>query len=169
MLGRAIRDPHAVESPIGEAAGLDVLPVVTTFAPAKTTRRARARVTAAWSPFAAARDVVADAYEIHAGDTRVLDDAAASPFTVVERGGAPAAVPEGAAMGLVAGTYLHGVLASGPLRRALLEWLAVRAGHQAHSAWGRGEPRVARWDRLADVVAGALDVQAIAKLLRLAI
>ena len=161
MLGRTVRDPHGVESSVAEAAGLDLLPLETTFAPAKTTRRVRARVTAAWGPLAAARDVIVDAYEIHAGVTRLRVPDVARPFAIVERGGAPADDLDGAVAGAVAGTYLHGVLASGPLRRALLGWLAARAGRGSHAAWGSAAPRLARWDRLADIVANALDLKAV--------
>ena len=164
MLGRTVRDPHGVESSVAEAPGLDLLPLETTFAPVKTTRRVRARVTAAWAPFAAAHDVVVDAYEIHAGETRPLTDDVGRPFAIVERGGARADDLDGATAGAVAGTYLHGVLASGPLRRALLGWLAARAGRGSHPAWGSAAPRLARWDRLADIVAGALDVKAVGRL-----
>jgi hypothetical protein len=56
------------------------------------------------------------------------------------------------------------VLATPSVRRALLEWLAARAGRAAHPGWGSTAPRLARWDRLADIVGGALDVAAIGKL-----
>jgi adenosylcobyric acid synthase len=165
MLGRAVRDPHGVESPVAEAPGLDLLPVETTLVPVKTTRRVRARVTAADSPFAAARGEVTEAYEIHAGVTHPLGADVARPFAIVERGGGPAGDPEGAVAGSVTGTYLHGVLSGGAVRRALLGWLAARARRAAHPEWGSAMPRRARWDRLADIVAAAVDVGAVGKLL----
>lgn len=163
MLGRTLRDPAGVESPVAEARGLALLPVETTFAREKTTRRVRARVTGA-GPFAAARDATAAAYEIHAGVTQVLAGGLAPPFSIVERDGVPAGDPDGAVAGSVCGTYLHGVLADGEVRRALLGGLAARAGRPTHAGWGSAAPRLARWDRLADIVAGALDVAAIGKL-----
>jgi adenosylcobyric acid synthase len=163
MLGMMLRDPDGVESPIAEAPGLGLLPVETTFAPVKTTERVRARVLAAAGPFAGARGVVAEAYEIHAGVTRPIS-AVAHPFAIVERGGAAAGDLDGASAGAVTGTYLHGVLGTGAVRRALLGWLAERAGRRAHPQWGSAAPRLARWDRLADIVAGALDVAAVGKL-----
>src|SRR5205823_349204 len=95
---------------------------------------------------------------------RVLAAGVARPFVIVERTGAVAENLDGAVVGSVCGTYLHGVLASGEVRRALLGWLAARAGRAAHAGWGSAAPRLARWDRLADIVAGALDVAAIGKL-----
>ena len=160
MLGRMLRDPEGVESPVAAAPGLDLLPVETTFAPVKTTRRVRARLTGA-GPFAAAAGVVAEAYEIHAGSTQALAPGLGRPFAIVERGGGE---PDGAVVGSVVGTYLHGMLASGPVRRALLDGLAARAGRAPHPGWGSATPRAAHWDRLADVVGGALDLAAIGKL-----
>ena len=164
MLGRVVRDPDAVESAMVEAPGLDLLPVETTFAREKTTERVRARVLPPAGPFAAAAGAVAEAYEIHAGLTRLIAPDTARPFAIVERRGAPAADLDGAIAGPVCGTYLHGVLAAPSVRRALLEWLAARAGRAAHPGWGSTAPRLARWDRLADIVGGALDVAAIGKL-----
>jgi adenosylcobyric acid synthase len=164
MLGRTLRDPDGVESAVVEAPGLDLLPVETTFAREKTTVRVRVRVRADSGQFAEARDVVADAYEIHAGVTRVLAPDVARPFAIVERGGTPADGLDGVVAGTVTGTYLHGVLGSGTVRRALLGWLARRADRAPDAEWGRAASRAARWDRLADIVAGALDVRAIGKL-----
>jgi adenosylcobyric acid synthase len=166
MLGRTLHDPAGVESRAGSTAGLGLLPVETTFAADKTTRRVRARALAGPGPFAAAGDVACEAYEIHAGVTRVVDPAAARVFAIVARGGAPADDLDGAAdtAGVVTGTYLHGVLGCGAVRRALLDWVAARAGRPARAAWGAAGTRAERWDRLADVVAASLDLAAVGRL-----
>src|SRR5205823_2502304 len=137
------------------AAGLGLLPVTTTFARAKTTVRVRARV-AASAPFADATGSELAAYEIHAGRSETTRPAP-HPFTVVERGGTPVREPEGALnpRGNVVGTYLHGLFASGPLRRSLLCFLAALRGRLADPRWGAPGPD--RYERLADVVEGALD------------
>jgi adenosylcobyric acid synthase len=166
MLGRALHDPDGVESPIASTPGLGLLPVETTFAPAKATVRVRARAVAAAGPFAGARGVECDAYEIHAGLTHVVVPGTPTPFAIVARGGVPTEGVDGASdgAGRVTGTYLHGLLASGALRRALLTWLAARAGHPADPAWGAAGSRAWRWDRLADVVGGSVDVKTIGRL-----
>ena len=71
MLGRALHDPDGVESAIPSAPGLGLLPVETTFVRDKTTVRVRARSTGAPGPFERAAGVLAEAYEIHAGVTRL--------------------------------------------------------------------------------------------------
>jgi adenosylcobyric acid synthase len=166
MLGRALEDPDRVESDAGAVPGLDLLPVVTTFARDKTTARVRARATGAPGPFAQAPGLACEGYEIHLGITRLLDPGAARPFTVVARAGVDVMEPDGAAdaTGAVTGTYLHGLFAGGPARRALLGWLATRAGRVPRPEWGAPAARGARWDRLADVVARAVDVRAVGAL-----
>ncbi len=83
---------------------------------------------------------------------------------VIEGAGSPAEINLRDAAGTVTGTYLHGIFASGPVRRSLLAWLAARAGRPAHPGWGEAGARPRRWDRLADVVAGSIDVKAISRL-----
>jgi adenosylcobyric acid synthase len=162
MLGETVRDPERVESERAAADGLGLLPVTTTFSREKTTVRVRARV-AASGPFAGAAGSELAAYEIHAGLSETTRRAP-HPFTIVERGGISASDPEGALhpRGNVVGTYLHGLFASGPLRRSLLCFLAELRGRSADPRWGA--PGADRYERLADIVGGALDMQAIAKL-----
>jgi adenosylcobyric acid synthase len=167
MLGLALHDPGGVESTTASMDGLGLLPVETVFAPAKTVVRVRARATGAAGPFAGARDTEIDAYEIHAGGTRLLSAGVARPFAIVQRGGATTRALDGAigAAGAITGTYLHGIFASGAVRRALLTWLAARGGRAADPRWGEAGARPRRWDRLADIVGGALDVKAIGALI----
>jgi adenosylcobyric acid synthase len=166
MLGRALHDPEGVESAIATAPGLGLLPVETTFAAAKTTVRVRARALGVTGPFAAAGAVECDAYEIHAGVTRALASPAARPFAILARGGVATDDLDGAsaAGGAITGTYLHGLFASGAMRRSLLTWLAARAARPAHDGWGGAGARPRRWDRLADIVAASVDLAAIGKL-----
>jgi adenosylcobyric acid synthase len=166
MLGRALHDPDRVETEASSAAGLGLLPIETTFARDKTTVRVVARATAAPGLFAGAAGLACEAYEIHSGVTRVLDEGVARPFAVSMRGGAAVDEPEGVAdaTGTVTGTYLHGILASGAVRRALLGWLAARAGRAPRPEWGESGSRGARWDRLADIVARTVDVKAVGEL-----
>ena len=162
MLGEGLRDPQRVESERAAAVGLGLLPVTTTFSREKTTVRVRARVAASGLLRGAAGSELA-AYEIHAGRSEVTRWAP-RPFTIVERCGAAVDDPEGAmnARGNVVGTYLHGLFADGALRRSLLCLLAELRGRPADARWGA--PDADRYERLADIVGGALDMPAIAKL-----
>ncbi|MBI3824486.1 MAG: cobyric acid synthase [Candidatus Rokubacteria bacterium] len=165
MLGATIEDPAGIESSTPVASGLGLLPVVTRFACAKTTRRVRARVLPEAGLLAGAAGAEVTGYEIHAGDTDT--GGARRPFAVLERGGRPAAGHDGAVSddGLVLGSYLHGVFANPALRRALLVALAAHRGLAADPRWGTG-PAIDPYDRLADIVEAALDVGAIEKLVQ---
>jgi adenosylcobyric acid synthase len=166
MLGERVEDPDGLEGVPGTVQGLGLLPVTTTFAGAKRTVRVRARVAAARGVLAAAagRDVAA--YEIHAGRTRSTGDAA---FEVTARGAERQSEADGAvsADGAVTGTYLHGLFADDALRGAVLRAVAERSGRAPDPRWGQPRDATARYDRLADIVADAVDVAAIAKLVGL--
>ena len=166
MLGLTVSDPDGVESDAGSVDGLGLLPVRTVFAPGKTTVRVRARLQGA-GPFAGAAGALVHGYEIHAGRTTPRRPGLTRVSTVVERDGGAVEEPDGAVHGAVAGTYLHGLFANGCARRALLHWLAHRAGRPARSTWGAAPSSTARHDRLADVVAAALDLKAISRLVGL--
>ena len=95
MLGRTIADPLGVESHASTMQGLGLLPVDTAMAAEKTTgvRSARTRGGVAFS-----------AYEIHMGVTSI--DAGVEPFARLGDGRT-----DGACVGRVTGTYLHGAIA----------------------------------------------------------
>jgi adenosylcobyric acid synthase len=167
MLGTAIRDPAHVESRVETTVGLGLLPVVTTFEAMKTTVRVHAEVTVTAGPFARLAGSEVAAYEIHAGRT---DGAGMTgPFVVVSRRGVAVRELDGAtnAAGTVVGTYLHGLFANDSLRRAFLVYLATRKGERPDDRWGAGETAIDRYDRLADIVNGAVDLRAISKLVGL--
>jgi adenosylcobyric acid synthase len=133
MLGRRIADPHAIEGPAGETAGLGLLDVTTVLTPAKTLR-------------AVAGEALGGAftgYEMHIGDTTGTD--AVRPFARFADGRTDGAI---AADGLAMGTYVHGLLAAPGLRGALL----ARIGATGHG----GDHRVAV-DRTLDGIAAVLE------------
>jgi adenosylcobyric acid synthase len=164
MLGEAIRDPSAVESSVPTTPGLGLLPAITTFAAPKTTRRVRARVLPRAGLLADAAGTEVRGYEIHAGLTEVRTGPRL--FAVLARGAAAVTDADGAVdpRGNVAGTYLHGLFASGAVRRALLGRLAGLRGVAPDPVWGTASDAAAGYDRLADAVAASVDVAALAKL-----
>lgn len=167
MLGTAIHDPEQVESRAGMTPALGLLPVVTTFSATKRPTRVRAQVGAVAGPFLGAAGTDVTAYEIHAGRSEV--DTAARPFVVIHRHGAAAREFDGAtnAAGNVVGTYLHGLFANDVLRRAFLVHLATQKGERPNDRWGGAQAPDDRYDRLADIVEAAVDVDSIRKLLGL--
>jgi adenosylcobyric acid synthase len=159
LLGERLDDPHAVESSAPSVRGLGLLPVTTTFAREKTTVRVRASVCDG-GPFSAAAGDIVEGYEIHCG--RTLAHGGRPVLTVVEREGAAVSEADGTREGGVLGTYVHGCFTSGPLRRALLAHAAARRT-APDPRWG-SEPALDRYDVLADHVGGALDLDAVGRL-----
>jgi adenosylcobyric acid synthase len=94
MLGRAIHDPHGVESEAGSSEGLGLLESETTLAVDKITRTVRA-TTAGGASFSA--------YEIHLGITS--GQGSMPPFAHLDDG-----TVDGVRADRLVGTYLHGAL-----------------------------------------------------------
>src|SRR2546425_995064 len=124
-----------------------------TLEPAKVTQRVKARLLPDGPDF--------EAYEIHAGTTRVEGDLA--PFCVRGDGASEGAV---SADGRVRGTYLHGLLEEGLVRRRVLEWAGARPA-AATAARDHRALREAGYDRLAHTLREALDIGAVYRLLGL--
>jgi adenosylcobyric acid synthase len=145
MLGRRIEDPGGVEGPPGGVEGLGLLDVTTIMAGEK--RLARVAGSMGGAPIAG--------YEMHMGRTEGPD--AARPWLLLD------GRPEGAMSpdGRVRGTYLHGLLASGPARAALLHEIGAPS---TGAEWG-AEVEGAL-DALGAHVARALDLDALLALAR---
>jgi adenosylcobyric acid synthase len=146
MLGQAIADD--VESRRGEVAGLGLLPVRTAFAPDKLLRQVSGTV-------ALAGGAPATGYEIRHG--RPARHGAAA---LVDDG---TAAGEGCADGAVLGTSWHGLLEGDAVRRGLLRWVAARRGLRwdPPQTTSFAAAREAQLDRLGDLVAEHLDLDAL--------
>ena len=133
MLGRRVSDPDGIEGPAGSTEGLGLLDVETVLTGTKTLRQVSGEALGA--PFTG--------YEIHLGNT-------VGPDTARAVGRLEDGTPEGAmsADGLVAGSYVHGLLGNAAQRRA---WLA-RIGIA-----GSGPDHASDVDAALDEVAGALE------------
>lgn len=148
MLGKSIADPGGIEGHAGATPGLGLLDVETILSPGKTLARVQGEALGA--PF--------DGYEMHIGETTGADTR--RPLGHLGDGR-----PEGAmsADGLVAGSYIHGLLADPQQRRA---WLARIGVH------GTGADYSASVDSALNAIAESLechlDVDAIIALSRTA-
>ncbi len=126
---------------LGDTPGLGLLPVSTDYA-AKQVRPARGVTCGGWLlpaglPF--------EGYEIHAGRTTGADP-------LVRLGDRP----DGAVLGLVAGTYVHGLLDAPDVRAALVDALRARKGLAA------APPATASgFDTLADLLEAHLDLSGL--------
>lgn len=173
MLGNTLLDPESVESSIGAAAGLGLLPLTTTFAGSKETHRVRAAVrpeaAVPGSLLAGAAGAAIVGYEIHMG--RTAGAGIIPPFAVSDRADAPvtpATAWDGAmdAAGRVIGTYIHGLFHNAEVRRAILQELARRKGVTMPD--GVNVSRDREYDRLADWVRGSLRMAPVYEMMNLA-
>jgi adenosylcobyric acid synthase len=106
LLGERIEDPHGVD---GDGEGLGLLPLQTTFAREKSTRRTVTRFGELKAPWRLLSQLPIAGYEIRHGETTT-------------RGTVERALPDelGFAHGAVLGVYLHGLLEDPRLVAALL-------------------------------------------------
>ncbi|GBD14305.1 Cobyric acid synthase [bacterium HR25] len=164
MLGQAIHDPHLVEGPQREAAGLGLLPVVTIFERHKATHRVEAQVLTGRGLLAGAEGMSLQGYEVHMGQSR--SEGSEAPFLIRSRSGESCQVRDGAlsADGWVMGTYIHGLFHNRGLLRALLENLARRKGAALPPQSEEGEEPL---DRLAGLVRRHLDMRLVYRIAEL--
>jgi adenosylcobyric acid synthase len=127
---------------LGGERGLGLLPVDTEYAPTKQVRPVRGMTTGAWLLPAG---LPVEGYEIHAGRTL-----AAEGLVHTEAGS------DGAVVGLVAGTYVHGLLDNADVRAALIAALRARRGLDPAVPGTSGG-----FDALADVVDAHLDLDGL--------
>jgi adenosylcobyric acid synthase len=152
MLGEEIVDD--LESGRGRVPGLGVLAVRTGFDAEKLTRPRQGR--------ALNEDVTG--YEIHHGRSVASDDA--EPFAVLDDEFGKK--PEGISVdgGRISGTNLHGLFESDGFRRAFLSAVSARRDKTWRpSDVSFADAREAQIDRLADLIEGHLEVEAIVGLI----
>ncbi len=154
MLGEKLLDPDRLEGKAEALDGLGLLPVETTFTPDKARTRVEAVVEE--GPYAGSR---LEGYEIHMGRTEVNGKS----FCTLEDG-----TKEGCVRDNVTGTYLHGLFDSGEFTKALLMDLAEKKGLDPSGIRGvrRKDYVEAQYDKLADQVREALDMEKVYEILR---
>ncbi|HTG38756.1 cobyric acid synthase [Sphingomonas sp.] len=141
MLGRSVSDPAGIEGPPGSIAGLGLLAVDTVLGGDKALSRVTG--TALGARF--------EGYEIHLGRTAGPDTA--RPVGRLHDGRAEGAV---SADGLVAGSYVHGLLGLKAQRAAWLARIGVAATGPDHAA-----DIDAALDEIAAALEVALDLEAM--------
>ncbi|OPY25355.1 MAG: cobyric acid synthase [Methanocella sp. PtaU1.Bin125] len=149
MLGKAVRDSGVEGGRAEVVKGLGLLPVTTDFgAYEKRTCQVVKTVTGTGPVLDRIWGMKLLGYEIHMGQT-------ATP--------APAFWDDGCVdeSGTVIGTYMHGLFENEPFRDALMYFACERKGIPYEPPVAAADP----YDELADVVSGALDVEAIIALI----
>ena len=154
ILGEKIRDPLSVETRQKSTDGLGLLPLETDLASAKTLRRVENVATPLGVP--------ASGYEIHHGVTRPTAEGLTF-FGKEEEEGAVL----GAGRGRCWGTYLHGLFDNDAFRRAFLNRVRSSLGLAPREAGLVSYDTERAISRLASIVRGHTDMDAIYRILGL--
>jgi adenosylcobyric acid synthase len=156
MLGNSIGDPQQIESSVGEAEGLGLLPVETTFETDKATFQAQAVIHSEVGWLTSLSDREVQGYEIHMGRTT----GGRAWLQIIRRSSQSVDMAAGAISqdGRIWGCYLHGLFANVGFRRS---WLASLAGMPFPSlAKTDDQQRLeTALNRLANAVESALDMR----------
>lgn len=147
LLGETLSDTRGTSGAAGAAPGLGLLPVQTAFSPDKQVREVTGETHGGWL---LPPGLPVSGYEIHQGRT------APSGAPLLTLGG----TSDGAVSGLVAGTYLHGVLDDSAVRTALVDALRARRALPplAEAVEDARAFRDRQYDAAADLVEAHLDI-----------
>lgn len=147
ILGMEISDPCNAEHG-GTIRGMGLLPHSTVFAGEKTTRRSRGRLSEVTGIFSELSGQEYQGYEIHMGVSGTEDN-------IVNNGN-------------VYGTYMHGIFDRGNIASTVAEALMKSKGLDGSGmrAFDIDEYKQSQYDKLAEVLSEALDVELLMKIAR---
>ena len=161
MMGQTISDPENTEGG-GEVRGIGLLDIDTVFHTAKTTTQASGVIGTLTGPLAGLSGVHTTGYEIHMGDTCLHPGA--QPFQTLTRG--ETETPDGCQGENAYGTYQHGVFDDAAVASRLIGLLAARKGVTLDAAaLDTAQYKETQYDKLADTVRNALDMDLIYRIL----
>ncbi|PIH06113.1 cobyric acid synthase [Clostridium combesii] len=156
VLGSKIKDPHKVETDLGEIDGLNLLDMETTFEKEKVTTRVSAKLINEET-----KNIVYG-YEIHMGISEYSENI--NPlFKIYDKNGEKVGYFDGAIndKGNVMGTYIHGVFDGVAFREKIINELRVKKGLKKKKSQVYEHMREKELDKLADIVRQSLDMKKI--------
>ena len=161
MMGRSISDPDNSEGG-GSIRGMGLLPTETVFRAEKTTVQAHGTLLEIGGDLAALSGAQTVGYEIHMGETMLLDGA--KPMQRLTRG--KETVLDGCQYENAYGSYLHGIFDAQQVLEKLVQALADKKGVTLDAkAFDMRRYKEEQYDKLADVVRSALDMEEIYRIL----
>ncbi|KEJ00329.1 cobalamin biosynthesis protein CobQ [Clostridium botulinum A2B7 92] len=156
VLGSKIKDPHNVETDLGEIDGLNLLDMKTIFEKEKVTTRVSAKL------LNEETENAVYGYEIHMGISKYGENI--NPlFKIYDKNGEKVGYFDGAIneKGNVMGTYIHGVFDGVAFREKIINELRVKKGLKKKKSQVYEHMREKELDKLADVVRQSLDMKKI--------
>lgn len=162
MLGEKIEDPYGVESPKKQIDGLGLLNIKTTLEKDNIAFQVRAVLE---SNIFNLDNIEIEGYEIHAGNTLLLEDTQPL-FRIIKRGGEKVDILDGGITKdfKVMGTYIHGLFDNDSFRYALLNYLRSKKGLPLISQTDKFNAKQIKekeYDKLANLVRENLDMKKI--------
>ena len=123
MLGVELSDPYGVEAG-GTIAGMGLLPAKTIFEKEKTRTQIKGKFLNGISGMLSGlAGVELEGYEIHMGQTEILDDKGGQLAILEEISGQPAAEAVGMCRENIYGTYIHGIFDKEDVAKTLVSAL----------------------------------------------
>jgi adenosylcobyric acid synthase len=160
MMGQRIDDPENSEGG-GSMRGMGLLPTETVFRADKTTVQAQGTLLPIEGDLAALSGAQTVGYEIHMGETRLLGG---KPMQKLMRG--TQEVEDGCQYENAYGSYLHGIFDTQQVLECLAQALADKKGVTLDAeAFDMQRYKEAQYDKLADAVRSALDMEQIYRIL----
>ena len=164
MLGEELSDPYGVEAG-GTIKGMGLLPMKTVFTKEKTRTRAMGSFQSLKGPFAALSGAEIDGYEIHMGETIFAGEAGSA--TSIRDAVTGESKEDGACLGNVCGTYVHGVFdtedAAGSLIKAIGDKKGIDVAEMAGIDFAAFKET--QYDILASELRKAMDMEKIYRIL----
>ena len=155
MLGQWISDPEQAEGG-GRIRGLELLPQQTIFQTEKTRTRITGTITGAGGVFRQLNGLSFSGYEIHMGRTEFLGGKGSS-LGMLEHG-----QPDGACVGNVYGSYIHGIFDAKEVAEAIVSTLYEQKGLTWNGeSIDRQTYKEQQYDRLAQAVRQSVDLKKI--------
>ena len=133
MLGESLSDPYHVEAG-GTMRGMGLLPMDTVFAQSKTRTRVSGSFGTLPGELEPLSGVELEGYEIHMGESVLKGQA--KPATEIRDKVSETRKPDGACLGNVCGTYVHGVFDREAVAEAVLGILGKKKGVDISSMSG---------------------------------
>lgn len=167
MLGMELSDPFAVEAG-GTIAGMGLLPAKTVFEKKKTRTRIRGRFqTGISGVLSGLSGVKIEGYEIHMGQTQILDGQEGHLAILEEISGKPAAEAAGMCRGNIYGSYIHGIFDREDVAKTLVSALYRAKGLDGGEIAGLNvhEYKERQYDLLAQEIRDNIDMELLYQIL----
>ena len=166
MLGMTLSDPERVESG-GRIRGMELLPVDTVFSGKKTRTQVTGRFRNPGGILSCLAGAGLEGYEIHMGQSVFREDSSVRPLTEICDHVTGVKKKEGACLGNVYGSYVHGIFDRKGVTERLIRALAEKRGLELSEVRmvDYAVYKEQQYDRLAEILRQHIDVEQIYRIL----